>query len=167
MEVPGYEGIYYIEPNGNVYSMDKIVKCKDGKIRFYEGKLIKSSDNGNGYYYVNLRENGNQKNYLVHRLVALTYLDNPNNYPCVNHKDCNPQNNDLNNLEWCTQEYNNQSINKTINFGGVYYNKDGKKCYVARYTIYKVHHSKSFNTDEEARTWLENEKNNIINKLFN
>lgn len=47
-----------------------------------------------------------RKYYSIHRLVAEAYLDNPDNLPCVNHKDENRSNNSVNNLEWCTLEYN-------------------------------------------------------------
>jgi|14_taG_2_1085336.scaffolds.fasta_scaffold28318_2 hypothetical protein len=168
MEIPRYEGIYYIEPNGDIYSMDRIVEGKDGKFYFKEGQLIKPLDDGNGYYVVTLCKNNIRKHYKVHRLLALTYIENPNNYPCVNHKDCNRQNNNLDNLEWCTHEYNTQSINTTKNFGGVSFYKDRKKCYVARYNLNKIFHSKYFKTKEEAQSWLDEQmleilKNNLIN----
>ena len=50
--------------------------------------------------------NSNYEKFFVHRLVAEAFIDNPNNYPMVNHKDCNPKNNAYYNLEWCTAEYN-------------------------------------------------------------
>ena len=163
MEIPGYEELYYIEPNGDIYSMDRTVEYKDGRVYFYEGQLIKPIVHNAGYYQVNLCKNGTKKNYYIHRLLAETYIPNPNNYPCVNHKDCNRQNNDLNNLEWCTIEYNSQSINTTRNFGQIYLDSKNKKSYIADYKSNKVRHRKCFNTREEAEVWLENEKNNIIN----
>ena len=54
-----------------------------------------------------LYKNGKKKTYLVHRLVAIAFLPNPNNLPIINHKDENPSNNNVNNLEWCTVAYNN------------------------------------------------------------
>jgi len=167
MEIAGYEGIYYIERNGDIYSQDRIVEGKDGRVLFYEGQLIKPRINNQGYYTVKLRKNGTQKHHYIHRLLALTYIPNPNNYPCVNHKDCNRLNNNLENLEWCTHEYNTQSLNTTRNFGCIHYRKD-MKCYEARYYLNKVSHSKCFKTKEEAQDWLESQKleikkNNLIN----
>ena len=54
--------------------------------------------------------NGKYKRELIHRLVALTFIDNPDNLPCVNHKDENKENNVVSNLEWCSRSYN-------INYG--------------------------------------------------
>ena len=60
-----------------------------------------------GYCGVYLYNKEGRKFFLVHRLVATTFIPNPNNYPEVNHKDENPLNNNVNNLEWCTSKYNN------------------------------------------------------------
>jgi len=164
MEITGYEGIYYIEPNGDVYSQDRIVEYKDGISYFKEGQLLKQWTMKRGYHFVTLCKNGNQKNYLVHRLLALTYIPNPNNYPCVNHKDCNKQNNNLENLEWCTNDYNIAAVNRS-NFGGICFTYNR---YRAQYHINKVTYSKRFKTKEEAKDWLnsqklEIQKNNLIN----
>jgi hypothetical protein len=51
-------------------------------------------------------KNGKAKRESVHRLVALTFIENPNNYPCVNHKDETRTNNNVENLEWCSHKYN-------------------------------------------------------------
>ena len=69
-------------------------------------KLIKPYLSKN-YYMVKL-SNGHKEfhNYMVHRLVAEAFIPNPNNYPQVNHKDENGQNNRVDNLEWCTAKYN-------------------------------------------------------------
>ena len=60
--------------------------------------------NLNGYALINYKD----KTYYIHRLVAQTFIPNPKNYPCVNHKDGNKLNNNVNNLEWCTYSYNNK-----------------------------------------------------------
>ena len=55
---------------------------------------------------MNLRKDNKTKQYQIHRLVAIAFLPNENNYPFVNHKDENPSNNRVDNLEWCTPKYN-------------------------------------------------------------
>lgn len=65
------------------------------------------SKNNKGYLYLAVKKRPKQKNYLVHRLVAELFIPNPENLPVVNHKDRNPQNNNVSNLEWCSYHYNN------------------------------------------------------------
>nr|UVX77624.1 MAG: zinc-binding loop region of homing endonuclease [Bacteriophage sp.] len=59
------------------------------------------------YYGVSLRKDGKYYNKTIHRLVAEAFIPNPNNLPCVNHKDENRLNNNVENLEWCTYQHNN------------------------------------------------------------
>ena len=59
-----------------------------------------------GYLSVELFKNGRSKRLLIHRLVATAFIPNPDNLPCVNHKDESRNNNHVDNLEWCTVEYN-------------------------------------------------------------
>ena len=92
-DIPGYEGLYGVTKDGKVYS-------------FRTKKFLKPAVDKGGYLYVCLTNNKTKKTYLSHRLVALTYIPNPNNYPQVNHKDENKQNNHISNLEWCTNKYN-------------------------------------------------------------
>lgn len=61
---------------------------------------------GQQYKCVRLSNYSNSKVFSIHRLVATAFIDNPNNYPVVNHKDENKLNNEVSNLEWCTQKYN-------------------------------------------------------------
>lgn len=102
-EIKNYEGLYEITCNGVIKSLPK--KLPNGGFR--KEKLIKLILDKNGYYRVRLWKNGKVKWFSVHRLVAETFLPNPNNLPCVNHKDENKLNNHVSNLEWCTYEYNN------------------------------------------------------------
>lgn len=70
-------------------------------------KILKPNYMKNGYLSVELFEkHGKSKRCLIHRLVAETFIPNPDNKPCVNHKDENKHNNAVNNLEWCTVLYN-------------------------------------------------------------
>lgn len=96
--VVGYEGLYEVSNCGDVRSL-----------RFRNQKLTKDltqRTNNKGYKMVYLSEKGKTKLVLVHRLVAMAFVDNPQNYPIVNHKDENPLNNNADNLEWCTYSYN-------------------------------------------------------------
>ena len=88
--IKGYEGLYYITEDGEIYSG-------------IQNKWLKTWINSNGYLVVNLQ--GVQKQ--VHRLVAETFIPNPDNLPVVNHKDENRTNPSVDNLEWCTYKYNN------------------------------------------------------------
>lgn len=79
-------------------------------------RYIKETVNKDGYVRVTLSINGKVRTYLVHRLVAVVYVDNPNNYPEVNHKDENKENNSADNLEWCTSKYNNNYGSRKIRY---------------------------------------------------
>ena len=79
-----------------------------GVIRIKKNKkILKYQIDKDGYYRISLWKNGKCKGFRISRLVAMTFISNPNNYPVVNHKDENKQNNRVDNLEWCTTAYNN------------------------------------------------------------
>ena len=94
--VVGYEGLYMVSNWGRVKS-----------IKFGKERILKPGTNNYGYLLVMLCKDGKIKGFTVHRLVAEAFLPNPHNYPCVNHKDENKQNNNVSNLEWCSAQYNN------------------------------------------------------------
>lgn len=96
-DIKGYEGLYQISNLGNVKSMYNY----RGIGNILKPRLKK------GYYQIGLRKNNVRKWYAVHRLVAKTFIPNPDNLPQVNHKDENKLNNKVDNLEWCTVHYNN------------------------------------------------------------
>lgn len=106
-DVVGYEGLYLISNLGRVKSVARQCKTKDGKLRHVSERIRKQHVTNNGYYYVQLHNNGKRKKIKVYRMVAQAFIPNPNNYPQVNHKDEDKSNNTLSNLEWCTQYYNN------------------------------------------------------------
>ena len=93
--------------HGRVRSLDRIVERKGRGTLFIKGRILTQSDNTHGYMKVNLTKHDQKRTFKVHRLVAIHFLDNPNNLPCVNHKDENKLNNNVDNLEWCTKAYNN------------------------------------------------------------
>jgi len=100
--IKNYEGFYAITESGEIWS------CKH-KVRRFKGKaghFIKPWLNHNGYMVVNLFISGVRKGGRVHRLVAEAFIQNPDNKPQVNHIDGNKLNNNVANLEWCTNEEN-------------------------------------------------------------
>lgn len=72
------------------------------------GKVLKQKTNKDGYKYIGLSNHGKTLYAKIHRLVAETFISNPNNYLVVNHIDEDKTNNRVDNLEWCTTKYNNQ-----------------------------------------------------------
>jgi len=107
--IMGFEGRYMISNFGRVMSLGRILHAKDGSIRHYKDKFLKTKPNKfRGYTSVRLCHN-NYKNYDhvdVHRLVALHFIPNPDNLPVVNHRDCNRANNHIDNLEWVSVSQN-------------------------------------------------------------
>lgn len=112
LPIPEYEDLYEIDTYGNIRSLDKEVKNNNG-YRIIKGKILKPKLDKKGYYRIGLTKDNKQKFYFIHRLVALTYLPNPNNYKVINHKDGNPKNNYVVNLEWCTYSHNIQHAYNT------------------------------------------------------
>ena len=90
-------GLYQVSNYGNVKSLKRNI-------------ILKFNINNTGRPYINLNKNAKSKSKMIHRLVAEAFIPNPNNLPEINHKDENPLNNNVNNLEWCTRKYN-------INYG--------------------------------------------------
>lgn len=107
--VKGFEGLYMVSNTGKVKSLPRKVamniKGKDTE-GFRRGVLMKSFVTKNGREQVNLYKNGVCYHCLVHRLVGMAFIPNPENLPQINHKDENPLNNRVENLEWCTAKYN-------------------------------------------------------------
>lgn len=111
-------------------------------------RVLKPETCKGGYQRVRLyADSKNTKHELVHRIVASAFLSNPNNLPEVNHKDNNPKNNQINNLEWCTSEYNSR------------YSKG--KSVVMCYSGGRGH-SKTFNSVVEANIETGIDKSSII-----
>lgn len=76
-------------------------------LKFNKERILKHSIDKRGYKRVVLRHNGEQKTFQVHKLVAIAFIPNPNNLTEINHKNENPSDNNVNNLEWCDRYYNN------------------------------------------------------------
>lgn len=130
-DIKGYEGEYAITEDGRVYS-------------YKRKKFLKQGINKWGYYCVTLCKNGKQKEYKVHRLVATTYIPNPNNLPQVNHMDEDKSHNHWTNLEWCDQKYNNN-----------YNNGHERRMKKVRKAVYCVELNQTFSSLTEAATTLQ------------
>ena len=105
-DIEGYEGRYKISNKGRVLSLSRY-KQNHTKKQYVEEKIISNYiNNKNGYVYVYLCKDGKYKNCRIHRLVAETFIPNPNGFPQVNHIDGDKTNNNVENLEWCTASYN-------------------------------------------------------------
>lgn len=91
--VPGYEGLYEVSNDGLVRSLFRYKKVLKPHLR-------------NGYHNIQLWKNKVGKYIGLHRLVAMAFIPNPKGLPYVNHKDECPTNNNVENLEWCTPQYN-------------------------------------------------------------
>lgn len=105
-DIPNYEGYYQVSNLGNVKSLKKWCGNKYISKWKNEEKNIRQATHYHGYKYVYLSKNKERKKKYVHRLVAETFIPNPNNLKEINHIDGNKQNNSINNLEWCTRKEN-------------------------------------------------------------
>lgn len=121
-DIEGYEGLYKVSNLGRIK-------------RFFKNgneHILKPVLNKFGYLCVGLYKNGIQKWFKVHRLVAMAFLQNPDNLPQVNHLDEDKTNNCVSNLEWCTEKYNtnygtrNQKVQQKLSKQIDQYSLDGK-----------------------------------------
>jgi len=119
-DVVGYEGLYEVSNMGRVKSVKHIVSSTNPKQKWktINERILKPAPYGQPlkcgglrHLGVALHRNNRQRTEKVHRLVAMAFIPNPNNYPIINHKDENPYNNRADNLEWCDHKYNS-------NYGG-------------------------------------------------
>ena len=137
-DVVGYEGLYQVSNLGRIKSLNRYIKTKNNSILHVNEKILKQTIKyGAGKLprpQVNLCKNCKNNSLLVSRIVAKAFLPNPDNLPQVNHKDENPSNNNVNNLEWCTEEYNhnygtrNERQAKSLQKKIIAYDKDTNIC---------------------------------------
>lgn len=112
-DIPGYEGKYQVSNIGQIKSCARTRRGKKDSIAIVRERTLQQRLDKDGYKEVALSSNGKMKYYRVHRLVATAFIPNPLNLPLINHKDENPANNVVDNLEWCDYAYNrNYSIYK-------------------------------------------------------
>jgi hypothetical protein len=97
-DIPGYDGKYQVSNFGRIKSFN----TRNGEVI-----IKKLNKHKGGYLQVDLWKNSKAKVKFVHRLVAEAFIPNPDNLPCVNHKDEDKTNNCATNLEWCSYTFNN------------------------------------------------------------
>lgn len=107
LPVVGWEKYYEVSNYGRVRSLDRVIyKGARAGYVLKKGQYLKTYEK-NGYLFLILTAEGKKKNVYVHRLVAEAFIPNPQNLPCINHKDEVKTNNVWTNLEWCDYSYNN------------------------------------------------------------
>lgn len=108
-DIPGYEGLYQASNLGNIKSLDRYKQNYSKKQKIY-GKILKQQKDLDGYYKIALCKNGKYYQTNVHRIIAMTFIPNPNNLPQVNHiiAISDGGTNCVDNLYWGTQKQNMQ-----------------------------------------------------------
>lgn len=109
-DIIGYEGLYQVSNLGRVKALERKYEH-----RTYPSIILKLRKDTSGYLQAFLYKNNKRKAWLVHRLVAINFIENQNNYKEVNHIDEDKTNNQVNNLEWCDRNYNVNFGNRTLN----------------------------------------------------
>lgn len=131
-----YKGFYEVSNLGRVRSLPRDTKFGQQR-KLVKGQILKPIEN-NGYLYACLSKHNKTTRYAIHRLVADAFIPNYDNLPQVNHRDENKANNRVENLEWCTADYNNRYSDvykkaaEAAKIPVVQYTKDGRK--IAEYS---------------------------------
>lgn len=106
-DVPGYPG-FQVSNNGNVRSVTHLMNNRWGTKTLKEGRILRQKK-VNGYWRIVIRKNGKKENRIVSRLIAMAFIPNPDNKPCIDHIDGNPSNNNVDNLRWVTFKENSNN----------------------------------------------------------
>ena len=106
-DIPNYEGLYEVSDKGRVRSKEgKVTYTERHGVRKWKSRVLKEKNKNAREVRVDLWKDGKPKGFLVHQLVGFAFLSNPNKYKSINHLDGNPRNNNVENLEWCSDYLN-------------------------------------------------------------
>lgn len=105
-DVLGYENYYQISSHGRIRSVQRSIIYKNGKHYNYESKFLKLLIDKYGYYRVNLNKDNKMSTQNIHRLVAIHFIPNPENFLQINHINGIKSDNKVENLEWCDTYHN-------------------------------------------------------------
>lgn len=143
--IENYEGLYEVSSYGRVRSVDAPInaglKYNDHRIR--KGRVLKQNAKRNGYFTVDLSKDNKVKTISVHRIVATAFLEKTEGANVVNHKNCNKHDNRVENLEWCTAQYNREHAKEN----GRYHNPNGK-------AVECMQNHRVFSSSYEAAEWV-------------
>lgn len=143
-----FEGIYEVDKSGNIYSLIK-------------NKYLKPCITPEGYKQVVLCKEGKHFTKKIHRIVGLSIINNPENFPALNHKDGNKLNNNIENLEWCTFSHNRNHAVKT----GLHVSRFGINHPRAKLTEEQVKEIRKFNASNACVAQLFNVSITVIRNI--
>lgn len=123
-DIPGFEGLYKASTEGEICSIERTV-FNGVAYHILRGRTLKPIPNGTGYFAVCLRKENKTFRLYIHRLVAMTFIENDNYNLEVNHIDGNKENNRLENLEWVTRSANQNHKYKVLKHSGANKGKTG------------------------------------------
>lgn len=125
---------YEISSLGRVKTADKIIVRTNGRPMPFPGRILKPYKDSKGYLHISIYNDAHIKHkFQIHRLVAKYFIPNPNNLPQVNHKDENKSNNCVDNLEWCTNNYNTNYGNRNYNLSRSFKNNSKTSKIILQY----------------------------------
>lgn len=161
--IEGYDDEYFVSTYGNILSM-----------KYNRRKRLKPYDTQRGYLKIDLRKDGKRNSTAVHRIVAQTFIPNPEGLPEVDHIDCNGFNNNISNLRWVSSSTNSRNKLKVrtdsrSGIQGVHYNDtrkdwmavwvdDKKKSCCKRFSLRRY--------GDDAKTMAINHRNKMILKYY-
>ncbi len=134
-DIIGYESLYSVSNLGRVKALKRKINSPRG-FRTARERILKIAD-CNGYSLVMLCKEGTRINKLVHRLVAISFLNNPENKPCINHKNGIKTDNRVENLEWSTYSENELHSRRVLKKQSIFGVNHGKYKH-GKYSIYSV-----------------------------